>query len=288
MTVATIVPIVLCALFSEQFRYDCEALPEMQGFTREGTLDAERWIKDGWFYQDIHGYGPGPHNGQFDGYRQLFTKYAGTERFAAEWVMESNGSGAEVRWAAPAGISFWGRREILYHFTIGRDRMQFYRDAWLPILHFELEPGMPHRHRLELLGSHWYAYMIDGKVVDAGRPEGAYPTEDSEVIWWAGYYLSEHRTWWDYMEWGPMEPPDFDCDDIRDLRAKCRGGRLKVKVRSKLAEGAELHLTNNLERRTIPVNARGNTTIKYADQTGAHTVLLLDCPAVSQEVTCQD
>ncbi len=286
MSAYVITVAAVAASATGQFRYDCDVLPEEAGFTRDGTFDAERWIDDGWFYQDIRGYGEGWHNGQFDGYRQPLAKYAGTDRFAAEWVMQSNGSGAEVRWAAPAGISFSGSSEILYHFTIGRDRMQFYRDAWLPILQFSFDVQTPHRHRLELFGADWYAYLIDGKVVDAGRPEGPYPTEDSRLIWWAGYYLSEHQTWWDYMEWGPMDDPDFDCDDIRNLRVKCRNGRVKARVRSKLPEGAELHLTNSGDRRTLAVDDRGRARTKYKKQTGDHTVLLLDCPAISRDINC--
>lgn len=163
--------------------------------------------------------------------------------------------------------------------------MRFNRDN-VEVHYIDIEPGRPHRHRLEVFGGYWFTYLIDGETVVAGRPRGAYPTQDSELIWWARYYLTEHTTWWDFMEWGEMPGPKFDCDDVRGLHGKCHNGRLKARVRSHLPEGTELHLANNLDRRTLQTNARGRVKTAYRDQSGEHTLLLLDCPQVSQIVEC--
>lgn len=87
---------IITIMATEQFRYDCDVFPEDAGFTRDGTLDAERWIEDGWLYQHVRGYGPGPHNGQNDAYRRSLSEFRGVDRFYADWVMETDGSGAEV------------------------------------------------------------------------------------------------------------------------------------------------------------------------------------------------
>ncbi len=276
---------------ADVIRYTGETFPEELGFTRAGTLDAERRIEDGWLVQVIRRYGEGESNGQFDGYRYPLAEFAGADRFYAEWRLISDGRKSELVGAAPAGASFAGDLGISYHFTIARDRMCFIRHLRWPILYFDLDDGVSHVHRVELLGEHWYAYLIDGKVMDAGRPDGAYPTEDSRMIWWANTYLHESTARWDYLEFGEMLDPGIDCDAVKRLRAECRQGNrkgeVKGKLRTQLPPGTELRVTCNGDRRTAQIGDNGKAKFRYRRQSGDRTVLLLDCPAISQDVACE-
>ncbi len=283
--------LALAAPAQHIYRYTCEDFPENAGFVRGGTMDCERRIEEGWFSQTILRYGEGEHNGQDDYYVRTLADFAGAATFYCEWRMLTNGPKSNLLGSAPAGLSMGGRSGINYHFTIARDQMKFRRDSRLPIYFFSFTDGMPHEHRIELYGEHWYSYLIDGAVKDAGRPEGAYPGDDSEMIWWSRYYLDEHISRWDYLELGEMPDPGVDCDAVKRLRAKCRQGngkwKIKGKLRTQLPPGTELRVTCSGDRQTVQIGDNGKAKFRYRRQPGDRTVLLLDCPAISQDISCE-
>lgn len=73
---------------------------------------------------------------------------------------------------------------VSYHFVVARDLVRLIRDNALAIIFVELDPDVPHTHRLELFGAELYVWYIDGVRVGSGVPEGAYPTDVSNNIKW--------------------------------------------------------------------------------------------------------
>jgi hypothetical protein len=71
----------------------------------------------------------------------------------------------------------------------------------------DIEPGIPHTYRLELFGSEFYSWSIDGQIIDAGVPEGAYPTSDSAIVFGARAAIEDSTTRWDYIRLGVIPEP---------------------------------------------------------------------------------
>jgi hypothetical protein len=96
------------------------------------------------------------------------------------------------------------------------------RDNTLPIVFVDIEPGVPHTHRLELRGDESYTWYIDGEIVDSGIPEGSFPTFNPNVNLRAKASWLPNSTRWNYVRWGtiPEYEGDFNSDgqvDFYDL-----------------------------------------------------------------------
>ena len=72
---------------------------------RFGTFDAERWISNGWFYQnvDLGDWAPPP-GGEQDGYERSLGDFIGENEFFIEWRMETDGENSEIPGVAPAAL----------------------------------------------------------------------------------------------------------------------------------------------------------------------------------------
>jgi len=94
------------------------------------------------------------------------------------------------------------------------------RDNSLPILYVDIKAGVPHTYRLELYGNSLYVWYIDSQTVDAGMPEGAFPTGPTEVISFrANSWYLDNTVWWDYIRYGTIPGDgsgDFDSDQDLD------------------------------------------------------------------------
>ena len=120
---------------------------------------------------------------------------------------------------APASIVAGGQSGVNYHFTIARDQVRLIRDSQLPFIFADIDPAIPHLYRLELQGSDSYRFSIDGIEIDAGVPEGAYPTDDSFLVFGATAAIEASTTRWDYIRFGaiPIDGSgDFDSDEDVD------------------------------------------------------------------------
>ena len=53
------------------------------------------------------------------------------------------------------------------------------------------------------------------------------------------------------------------------------------------AHCTELTVSNDGDHRTLRIKLSGNGKVKYKKQSGDHTILLLDCPAISRVVECR-
>ncbi len=109
---------------------------------------------------------------------------------------------------------------INYSFYIAGDQAKLNRDNTLPIIFVDLEPGVPHTHRLELYGADLYVWYIDGVIVDQGVPEGAFPSFNPRITWLAKAAWLPNTTVWDYVRYGTIPVDgrgDFDSDGFVDL-----------------------------------------------------------------------
>ncbi len=266
-------------------RYDCTSWPESEGWLhRETPCPGDRWLQGGWLYQ--HAEPDAPHCQKSDSYRRSLEEFSGTGRFFAEWFMETDGPRTEIVEVAPAYFVASGQRGIHYHFTIARDQVRFMHRFEVPPLYVDIQPDTPHVYRLEVYGEYWFEWMIDGKVYSAGVPPKTYPTADSFIVWGNLSAQEPNTTRWDWIEYGIPEEPSVECDRIRKLKAFCRNSKIKAKVKSSLDEGTELTVTNAGDHRTMRIKPSGKGKVKYKKQAGEHTILLLDCPAVSEVVDC--
>lgn len=174
--------------------YEGDMRPETVGWERVGTLDADRWIERGWFFQSVQlGAWAPPPFGEFDGYQRSLGDFDGAERFFIEWRVATDVPSTDLE-GTPAGLSAAGTAAANYHFTITADQVRVIRDNLLPIIFVDIAPDVPHRYRLELYANESYWCYVDGEIIDSGVPEGRYPNPDSVIIWWARFFETEHTT----------------------------------------------------------------------------------------------
>ena len=200
--------------------YDGDVLPEELGWEREfgGSPGCDRWVEDGWFYLfcDLPKGWEGP-CGDTDYYRKPIGEFAGEQPFFVEWRAETDcpGSILEVSGTA-AALSAYSGGAGSYHTTFTDDRVRL---IWggIPggLIYLDIPPGMPHTYRVETYGEEWFAWYIDGEVVNDGVPEYQYPTAESGIIWGSRHYLFDTLTRYDYVRYGTIPADgsgDFDSD----------------------------------------------------------------------------
>ena len=284
--IAAYVFVTAVPAFGQVIEYNGDALPEERGWERSSRLfPPDRWLDRGWLHFRCEQVVPFNCAGEDDFYRWDLYKFAGVPRFFAEWRVETDGPRSEIYDVAPASFVAAGTRGIVFHSTIARDQIRFFIDLHVPVW-IDIEPDTAHRFRLDIFSKFWYEFSIDGKAHVAGVPEGAYPTADSFIKWGARAACHDSTTVYDYVRFGVPEEDPVDCDAIRRFKALCRNGRIRAKIKSSLPEGTELTITNDGDHRTMRVKPSGRGKVKYPRQTGEHTILLLDCPHVSQVVDC--
>jgi len=274
------------SLHGQIVSYECNSFPEQFGFERvKRPAPPDRWLEDGLFFLHCEVVYPERCEGEDEFYRWNLKAFSGVPRFFVQWRVITDGPRSEIPDVAPASMVASGQRGIRYHFTIARDRMRFLPDVRFPVW-ADIEPDVPHEYILQIYGEHWFEWTIDDKVIGVGVPPRTYPTEDSFIKWGARAACHDSTTAYDYVRFGVPEEEPVDCDAIRGFKAFCRNGRIKAKVKSSLDEGTELTVTNDGDHRTMRIKPSGRGKVKYPRQTGEHTILLLDCPHVSQVVDC--
>jgi hypothetical protein len=219
--IASAVPV-----FAQVVSYEGTSLPEDQGWERiEVLFPADRWLQDGWFFQQPEIVAPGPPQvGEEDFYRHSFADFAGVQTFFVEWRIETDGTQQGIPNVSPASLVAGGRMGIFYHFTIAEDQVRFI-DSDLSVLLIDIQPGVPHTYRLELFADALYVFYIDGENIDSDVPEGPYPTSDSRITFGARAGVEDSTTRWDYIRYGTIPEDgsgDYDSDgdvDEADLVA---------------------------------------------------------------------
>jgi hypothetical protein len=199
-------------VFSSEFFSD----PVSEGWELAAQVcNPALWTQGGWYHQqlDLGGCEP-PGGGGADVYRRSLEPFNGTTPFFAEFRVETDGDRSEIPGGAPALLAIGCSCPVIYHITVSRDLVQFFRAADLPVWFIEIEPGVPHTFRIELYPDR-YGFYIDGYVIDEGIPEGPFPAYDSRISWRGrSWYLPCHNAW-DYLRYGrtPVDGSgDFDSD----------------------------------------------------------------------------
>lgn len=198
--------------YADVFSYEATSFPDEAGWELlQNYCDPDMWIEDGWFHQQVE-LCPGdpPPGGQQASYRRWLDEYIGVEAFFLEWVVETDADASELPWGGGANISAGSQGGVNYAFYIAGDLVELYRDFSIPSVFVELEPGVPHTHRLELVGDHSYVWFIDGQIVDSGVPEGAYPIFNPRVNMRAKASWLPNTTRWNYVRWGTIAENEGD------------------------------------------------------------------------------
>ncbi len=147
--------------------------------------------------------------------------FGGSAEFFIEWRLYADGDSSEITGTAPASlVATSDTGGIQYHFTIARDQARLIRDNFLPIVYVSMNSGLPHTHRLELRGQTSYVWYIDGRIVDSGIPEGAFPGSDADRLSFRAKseYL-DNTVWWDYIRYGVIprdRSGDYDSNGVVD------------------------------------------------------------------------
>ncbi len=270
----------------QMISYEGNSFPEETGWERRPRSNQpERWLNEGWLQFRCAVIDPEICVGEDDFYRWDLDDFAGAQRFMLEWSVITDGPRSEILDVAPTTAVASGQSGIRFHTTVAHDQVRFFDDIfdahWIDLRR------SAHAFRLDIYGEHWYEWSIDGSVQVAERPDKQYPTADSFIIWGVRAACDDSESAFDYVRFGiPEDEPAIDCDSIRTLKGSCRDGKIKAKLKSALEPGAELTLTNNGDHRVMRVKPNGKAKAKYKHQSGEHTLLLLNCPAISQDITC--
>ncbi len=289
LVAAVMLPVV--PVWAQMVSYECDSFPEEQGWERRDRPRlCERWLDDGWLYFECESLDENPCGGEDDLYRWELDEWAGVPRFVLEGRIATNGPNSELIAIAPVGLVASGTSGIRFHTTVSRDEVHFIWDG--PSIFVPVAPNKSHTYRVDVYGPYWFEWSIDGIVYDYGSYGRQYPTVDSFIIWGARAACFDSVSAIDFVRFGvPDDEPVIGCDAVRRLKARCRERRggdsnIVAKVRTRLDEGTELTLTNNGDHRPLVIDDRGRAKAKYKHQSGDHTVLLLNCPAISQQLTC--
>lgn len=188
--------------------YDGDVFPEAAGWERITFLDCDRTLQDGWFCQSCGLAGsPGP-IGETDYYQRSLSPFTGNQVFFIEWRVGTNIPSALFEESGVGTVlSAFGRSGTNYHFTMTDTRARLIRDNLLPITYVDFDSAVPHTYRLELYADERYEWYVDAQLVDCGLPEGAFPANDSKLIWGARHNVYENDSCWDYISYGLVPEP---------------------------------------------------------------------------------
>ncbi|MCG3131279.1 MAG: hypothetical protein FLDDKLPJ_02069 [Phycisphaerae bacterium] len=85
----------------------------------------------------------------------------------------------------------------------------------------------------------------------------------------------------------PDECAGVECDAIDTFKTVCRDAKLIAKIRSSLPEGTLLTIDNSGDRLTMTVGADGRGKVKWKEQSGPHTVFIIECPRFARDADCR-
>ena len=199
------------------FSYEGNSFPENGGWNvSQIVCEPELSVRDGWFIVHVELCdGFPPPGGQSASYTRPLDDFIGEEEFFVEWRMETDGERSEIPWGGPSNFSAASFGPVNYAFSIAGDRAELDRVFGHSAVSVDIEPGVPHTHRLELYGDALYIWYLDGQVVDSGIPDAAYPAFKPFIVWRAKAAFLQNTTKWDYIRYGTIPTDgsgDFNSD----------------------------------------------------------------------------
>ena len=192
--------------------YEANAFPESDGWERIAFQAIDRFLQGGWFVHFVD------YANEIDAYRKPLADFAGVGAFFIEWRVESDAPASILDASGvPVALVAGGSTGGFYHTTITDSRVQLFRDTSIPLIFVDIEAGVAHVYRLELVGNASYCWYIDGRIVDSGDPQGSYPNPDSSIIWATRRQMYNSTTRWDYVRYGTIPQDatgDYDSDGV--------------------------------------------------------------------------
>ncbi|RJP38785.1 MAG: hypothetical protein C4547_04050 [Phycisphaerales bacterium] len=202
--------------------YECDALPEPPGWeVLSRVCDPETWLEDGWYHQRVDHRSCEPPGGGRESFVRSLAEYLGKTRFFAEVRLGSDGPRSEIPGGGPGAFALGSNGIVNYTFFIADDQAKLNRDNRFPIIFVDIEPGVPHTHRIESYDDDLYVWYIDGEIVDSGIPEGPFPSFQPSITWVGRAWYADNEVHWDYIRYGVIPDEgssDFDSDEDVDLR----------------------------------------------------------------------
>ncbi len=101
--------------------------------------------------------------------------------------------------------------------------------------------------------------------------------------------LEQHQRDWRFstLGLGTMDNSLLvNCECIDKFKVRCRNNKLKAKIKSTLAEGAELTIDNGGDQKTLTIRSTGAGKVKWKNQTGQHEVSVVECKNRNTKVDC--
>jgi len=147
-------------------------------------------------------------------YRRSLEPFNGVVEFFVEFRVRTDGDRSEIPSGGAVLLALGNSSGMLYHITVSGDLVKFLRDVGLPIWFIEIERDVFHTYRIAL-SAQWYAFYIDGELIDAGVPEGPFPADTSRVVWQGQSQNFPCLNAWDYIRYGrtPVDGSgDYDSD----------------------------------------------------------------------------
>ncbi len=131
-----------------------------------------------------------------------------------------------------------------------------------------------------------YLFVTDESSIDPGVGVMVYAIElDGKLTLVDGSPFAAGARPQDMVLFDPAA--GIDCDDIRKLKASCKNSKLKAKLKTRLAEGTVLQLSNNGgDVLPVSLNRKGKGKAKWTRQEGSHEVCVIECPEVCAEADC--
>lgn len=213
---------------ADVYSFECDSLPTSSGWTlNQVVCDPQQFSEDGHLFQEVPLCEENPEWSTRIDHEKDIEDLGGLTSWFIEWRMMTTGISEEIPFVAPAALVAFDGNGMTYHFTIADDRVRFIRDLELPILYFDIVPGM-RTFRVELFGvdlGETYVVYIDGEIVDSGETEGPFfnPPWQAGVKFRAKSNLVPSVSTWTHIRWGPLQNPgsadytlngEVDFDDL--------------------------------------------------------------------------
>lgn len=195
-----------------------DAFPIDEGWELfQKTCDAEVWLENGWYHQQLDFDVCRPPFGGQDVYTRSAAEFVGSPRWFYEFRIQATGPSSEFVGNAPAALTAFNSFGITYLAIVSSDLIKLTRDVLLPDVYVDVIPGVPNTVRLELHNddSNTYAWYVNNELVDQDKGEGPFPVQDTTVTWYGRAWHEPTDNTWDYVRYGviPIDGlGDFDSD----------------------------------------------------------------------------